>query len=248
MNKKYLLHLIAIIMVTVLNVSLLSCGSDNDDDDIDITPISLIAGDDKTIQGADTISSSNRFVAYGKGNVVHGWHVGEASLVVNGKKRVPIKVLPKYHLYDDPICNWGCDINYVKANQKQGVLSGKSTNTLLAYENAGAASILSYTFENGKLKSILAIVSTNHASQYGSYLAERYLMLPYYEGENTYFIGANGTDLDNATTAVIMQVYSISQLVTLYLPAQDYSTRTSRGQIDIEKIAKEYINQFFMYL
>lgn len=226
MKKKVVLHLMAIMMVPMLSVGFYSCSSD-DDDDIDTSPISVLAGKDHTIVGADTIASSNKFVAYGNKNVVHGWHVGEAKLVVNGKKTIDISVQPVYHLYDDPVCNWGCDQNIVKFHQRQGKLSSKSNSNLLAYEDAGAASILAYNFENGKLKSILAVVSTKYTSQYSSFLAERYLMLPYYKGENMYFIGADGISLEDAKTVAAMQVYSTSQLVTMYFPAKDYLPNSS---------------------
>ena len=246
MNKNFLGNLQTFVMVAMLSFGFASCGSDDDDEDngVDTTPISLLAGQEKTIQGADTISTSNRFVAYASKNIVHGWHVGEAALVVNGRKTISITVLPAYHLYDDPVCNWGCDVNYVKSNQKQGTISSKSTNTLLAYEDAGAASTLAYSFENGKLKAVMAVVSTRHSSQYASYLAERFLMLPYYKGEDTYFIGADNIELADAKTVVVMQVYSVSQLVTMYMPASDYSTRTSQSSSDIENRAKSLLKEF----
>jgi hypothetical protein len=136
---------------------------------------------------------------------------------------------------------WGCNIDYIKNNQRQGVISSKSTNTLLAYEDAGAASILAYTFENGKLKSIAAVVSTNHASQYASYLSERFLMLPYYKGSDTYFIGADALELENANTVVVMQVYSASQLISIYMPASDYTT-SSHSARNIKHLKREVVN------
>ncbi len=150
-------------------------------------------------------------------------------------------MLPQYNLYDDPVCNWGCDMNYVKNHQKQGNLSSKSTETLLAYENAGAASYLAYLFDNGKLVGIMALVSTNYTSRYASYLSERYIMVPYYEGENTYFIGADDIDIDNAKTLVRMEVYSVSLLRTVYMPANSNQTRSSK--ISIEERTKRIINQ-----
>ncbi len=65
----------SMMMLSVMTLPMMvACGGDDSDDGggIDTTPISLTAGKDKTIQGADTISSSNEFVAYGKKNVVHG--------------------------------------------------------------------------------------------------------------------------------------------------------------------------------
>jgi hypothetical protein len=236
----------SMMMLSVMTLPMMvACGGDDSDDGggIDTTPISLTAGKDKTIQGADTISSSNEFVAYGKKNVVHGWHVGEATLMVNGKKTISISVLPMYHLYDDPVCNWGCNINYVKSHQTQGTINSKSTNDNLIYENAGAASALVYVFKNGALSSIGAVVSTNHTSQYASYLSERYLMLPYYHGEDTYFIGADAIELEKAKTVAVLQVYSSTQLVTIYMPASDYTRSAYSGAVNYENIAKEIMMQ-----
>ena len=238
---------VGLVMMAVLSYGMTACGGDdgNDDGGIDTTPISLSAGKDKTIQGADTNISSNRFVAYGSKNVVHGWHVGEATLMVNGKKSIPISVLPNYYLYNDPVTEWGCSMDYVKKNQKQGTLNTKNTDASLVYENAGAASFLVYNFENSKLKSIGAIVSTNHTSQFASFLAERYLMLPYYQGEDTYFIGADGMELKDAKSVVVLQVYSSKYLIALYLPANDYvtSTRSIHSENKILSHIKTLIEQ-----
>lgn len=248
MKKKNLILLFAMMMAATFCVGFASCGGSDDDEDdgVDTTPISLVAGKDKTIQGADTITTSNKFVAYATKNVVYASHVGEAALVVNGKKTIPIKVLPAYHLYDDPVCKWGCDVNYVKNNQKQGTISSKSTSEMVVYEDAGAASFLIYRFKNSKLESVAALVSTNHTSQYASYLAERYLMLPYYQGKDTYFIGADNIDLESASTVVMMEVYNVEYLMTAYMPAKDYSSRSNRSVgngDDLREIAKSLMSE-----
>lgn len=219
---------VGLVMMAVLSYGMTACGGDdsNDDGGIDTTPISLSAGKDKSIQGADTISSSNRFVAYGSKNVVHGWHVGEATLMVNGKKSIPISVLPNYYLYNDPVTEWGCSMDYVKKNQKQGTINSKSTSELLAYDNAGGATLLAYQFKDGKLAAIMALVSTNHSSALSNYLAERYLMIPYYEGDKEYFIGMDGLDIETAKTAVMLDLYNTNTWSVLYTKAEKSSTRS----------------------
>lgn len=83
-----------------------SCGSDdNDEDNVDTSPISIYSDGEKVIEWADTITSSNPFVAYATGNKVSAFHVGETSLLVNGKHTISIKVKPLYNLYDDPVNN-----------------------------------------------------------------------------------------------------------------------------------------------
>ncbi len=234
----------SVLLLCGMTLGLMACGSDDDEDDgVDTTPISMLAGNEKTISGADTITVANEFVAYAKGNVVNAWHVGETSLLVNGKKTISLKVNPVYHLYNDPICNWGCSLSDVRNHQKQGTLSSKSDNEILVYENAGAASLLGYNFENGKLKSVIAMVSTNHSSSYASYLTERFLMLPYYEGEDTYFMGADNISLEEANTVVVMKIYSTSYLSTVYMPANQIATRSSMATRDFENEAQEIIHK-----
>lgn len=66
-------RVLGVALLAVISFGLTACSSDDDDekdDGIDTTPITLIAGKDKTIQGADTISSSNKFVAYATKNTV----------------------------------------------------------------------------------------------------------------------------------------------------------------------------------
>ncbi len=222
---------------------LMACGSDDEEveDIIDSTPIILAAGNEKAIDGAESVSVSNEFVATVSGNVVKAWHVGETTLLVNGQKNISLKVYPVYNLYNDPVCNWGCDMNYVRSNQKQGTLSSKSDNTHLYYENAGAASILGYTFEGGKLESVIAVVSTNHASAYGSFLAERYLMIPTYIGEDTYFAGIDGISVEVANTFVLTQVYSVDYIATLYASAKKYPTRSVMSEQDLKSLVEEIL-------
>lgn len=235
------------LLAVFMSFGMIACGDDDDDADneagVDTNPISLIAGYEKTIQGADTISPSNEFVAYGKGGTVHAWHVGETELLVNGKKRIPIVVKPAYYLYNDPVLEWGCTIDHVKSLQKQGTLSSRSNDKTLYYENAGAASVMAYTFENGKLKNVVAVVSTNHTSQYASFLAERYLMLPLYEGEETYFMGIDGLKMESAKTVVLLQVYSVKYLAAVYGPVSEQSTRSS----SLEDVAREKVQEVLSY-
>lgn len=245
MNKKYY-FMTAILFVLPLSICLLSCGDDSDDDDnIDTTPITLTAGKDKVIAGADTITSSNEFVAYATKNKVHGWHVGETSLLVNGKKTISIKVRPQYTLYNDPVCEWGCSVEYVKKNQAQGTINSKSTDELLAYDNAGGATLLAYSFKNGKLDAVMAVVSTNHTSTLGDYLAERYLMVPLYSGKDTYFAGMDGMDEDHAKTLVLMELYDTSNWLVYYTKFEKTSTRS---EMDNDRAQKELYKKIITLL
>ena len=63
-EKKHFWSLLTLMTVAMLSIGFASCSKDDDDTDdgVDTTPITLYAGDNKTIMGADTISTSNRFV------------------------------------------------------------------------------------------------------------------------------------------------------------------------------------------
>ena len=250
------INLLLLALATFSVCLFVSCGGSDEDDGtsgtetpekiIDTKPITMYVGKEHTIQGADTINSSNPFVAYGTKNVVHAWHVGEASLLVNGKATVPVTVLPKYTLYDGPICNWGCDVNYIKENQKQGTLEEKTVSGqyVCGYKDAGAASLLTYNFVDGKLKTILALVSTKYTTDYAKFLAERYYMFPEYEGKKYYFIGADNTDVDIATTVVYTEVYSVDYLLTAYMSMNEYKSSTRSSNIEqLMEEAKNLINE-----
>jgi len=243
--KKNYFYLLGIALVTMLSFSFISCGDDDDDKDdgIDTTPIKMVAGADKIIQGADTISSSNRFVAYGLNNTVHAWHVGETSLLVNDKKTISITVSPQYYLYDDPVCEWGCSMDYVKSHQKEGTFNSKSTEKVLAYDNAGGATLLAYMFEDNKLTTVMAMVSTNHTSTLGSYLAERFLMIPMYQGEKTYFAGVDGIDVEHSNTFVYMDMYNTKTWEVAYIASNKANTRSS-DNIEYKKRIKKELDSF----
>ena len=213
--------------------TMVACGNDNDDEEeerekeemIDTTPISFYSDGKKVIAGADTIVSSNTYVVYAKGNEVFGYHIGEAELLVNNKKTIQVKVLPRHHIYDDPICKWGCDRNYVESNQKQGTLV-ESTPERLEYHDVGNAMALYYYFNNNKLSGVATLVSTLYTTAYAEYFAERFLMLPDYEGENTYFVGIDALEEKSAKTAVVMEVYNDDYIMAMYMPVNELSTRS----------------------
>ena len=127
-------------------------------------------------------------------------------------------------------------------NQNQGVLSSKSDSQYLIYEDVGKSNaVLMYTFDNGKLKSIGAVVSTSFTSEYATYLSERYLMLPYETNKDTYFIGIDALDVDKANTYVVLQIYDYRTLIAIYMPPS--SVKKTRSEFDlmneVEKTKRE---------
>lgn len=247
MKKKFLCRYLSFTLATLLAFLLVSCNKDEEKEEevIDTTPISLYVGDQKSIEGATTITSDNEFVAYVKDLNVYGSHVGATTVQVNGKKTITVNVLSKNRfLCDDPICNWGCSIDYILENQKEGTLLEQKANTL-SYKNAGCMTGLIYQFEDNRLKSIAALISTLYTSQFTDYLLERFVMIPYYEGENVRFVGVDALKVDDANTFVSMEVYNVNYLVVIYLPKGEQNRAVSDPQV-LSKEMKEHINNFLL--
>lgn len=220
-----------------------SCSKDDKEDDIDTTPISLYVGDQKEIQGAKSLSSANDFIAVTKDNTIEGFHVGKTRISVNNSKSIDITVKSIHNLYDDPVCNWGCTMNEVRQKQTQGKYSSRSDNDALIYENAGGASFIMYSFNNGKLKSVGVVVSTNHLSQFTDYLLDRFLMTTVYYGKDTYFAGIDGSSMEIAKTFVMMEVYNVDYMIALYTPVSKTPTRSAQDTSYTDEIIKEIKNR-----
>ena len=238
MNKY--LKMMAFAVLSVFSLTILSC---SDDDSEDTTPIKLYVGDKTVVNDATNLESDNRFVAtVTNDNNVVGSHVGETFIKVNGKKRIPVTVMGKFKTYDDPITDWGATQAQVKAKQKQGTLSEKSDNEILAYENAGHADLIAYFFKDGKLNAIITLVSTTWTSEFADYLLERYLMAPIERDNETYFVGMNALELSQASTMVLLQVYNAKYLSTYYTKNENNTKVKSRipksERNKIEKIIK----------
>jgi len=242
MNRKNLLwSVFAIMMATTLSVGFASCSSDDDDKEIDTSPITLYAGNKTILEGANEVVSENSFIAFiNNDKSIEGFHVGETFIKVNGKYRIPLTVKGKYNTHNDPVTNWGCSQSYVKSHQTQGTLSSKSTNEMLVYENVGHADLLGYSFENGKLNGIITMVKTAYTSEYAGYLAERYFMIPYETDDDTYFVGIDALETKDAKTFVMLEIYNATYLSTVYMPFSKASSSANSKSNVIKKMKKAF--------
>ena len=96
-----------------------------------------------------------------------------------------------------------------------------------------------------QLSAVMAMVSTNHSSTLADYLGERYLLLPYYQGEKEYFVGMDGLDEEHAKTAVLLDLYNTSTWGVMYTNASS-SSKARSGEIcfDAKKELARKIIQF----
>lgn len=247
MKKKFLCRYFSFTLVTLLALVLVACNKNEKEEEeivIDTTPIRLYVGDEKSIEGAITITSENEFVANVKDLKVYGYHVGTTTVEVNEKEKITVNVLSKNpFLCDDPICNWGCSKDYILENQKEGTFF-EQTDAAVTYKNAGCMTGLIYQFKDNKLNGIGAIISTQYSSQFMDYLLERFIMIPYYEGEKMLFMGADALKVGDANTIVYMEVLDLNYLAVVYAPNSQKSRAVSDSQIiskDIKNLLDSYL-------
>lgn len=250
MEKKHFWTLFTVTMAALLASSMIACSKDDDkekEDPIDTEPIMLFVGEQKSIKGAQTISSTNEFIAYVKDLNVYGSHIGTTTVQVNGKTSVTVDVLSKQpYLCQDPICNWGCDMAYVMEHQKEGSDMMIKDNSI-AYKNAGCRTMLMYYFQNNKLANVTALISTAYTSRFTDYLLERFVMAPYYEGKDVTFYGYDALTLAEAKTIVSLEVYSAEYLMVMYFQNSRQS-RAIFNQQSLEEDIKEQIAQISLEL
>ena len=241
MKSKSLWSFLTLSLISICSFIMVSCGGGDDSSDIDIdtTPITLYVGSKSKVNKANSLKSENEFVALvdNQEKSIKGYHVGTTFVKVNEKYRIPVTVKGSYNTYDDLITEWGCSQANIKSKQKQGTLSSKSSSDNLLYEKVGKADIIGYSFENGKLASIIAFVSTTYLNNYTNYIAERYFMLPYEKDAKTYFIGGDALTLDDSKTIVVLEVYNTKYLSCVYMPASKYKS-SSKSNIN------NYVNNF----
>jgi hypothetical protein len=218
---------IGFVLKTIFSFGLVSCGSDGDDDPgISITPSSVSMHYDDTkqlsAQGATSWSSNDEFVAkVDQSGLVTGGHVGTTQIIAsNGKKTsiCDVTITPQYFLYDTPLLDWGISMTSVKSQETHELLSTKENNLMYNYTKGEIACLLTYNFENDKLRGIVVILNYSYYVDAGYYLLERYQ--PVAESEGMYvFLDALTKDKANTTIGLETTTISGSKVVSIiYIP------------------------------
>ena len=206
---------LGLMLISVMSYGLTSCGSDDDDAGISITPssVSMHYEDTKQLsaQGATSWSSNDDFVAkVDQTGLVTGGHVGTTQITAsNGKKTAicEVTITPEYNLYDTPILEWGASENSIKSKETHEFLSSSGDYLYYDYTKGKSSCFLAYNFENGKLKGILVVLDYSYYADAGYYLLERYQ--PVGESEGMYlFIDA--LTQSKATTAIGFETSTMS--------------------------------------
>ena len=214
--KKILLMLAMMLPMAMFT----ACSKDDEEkESVDTTPISLLVDDTHRIEMNITpskVSSENNFVAsIDENGVVEGNHVGNTNVSINDKYTIPVEVKGNYHLYDDPVTEWGCSTSYIKENQKQGSLKTEDSDAIV-YENCGNAEMITYLFENGKLNGVGVILNSSYTDEVALHLKERYMFIT---ETNNVIMGVNSYKKELATTiATITLSDNLRYWVVIYMP------------------------------
>lgn len=202
MKKKLFFTMLTLIMCLAFS----ACSGSDSDSGINTSPMTIYAGDSVAISGANNIESADSFVVFSKKNYVKGFHIGQTSVKVNGKYTIPVTVKGKSTFYGDPIMNWGCSEDYVKANQLQGTLSPQSTSKLLIYNNVGKSTNIVYGFNNGSLVYVGTLVEDVYSSDFFDYLLERFFLISEMDNGRMCFFGLNALKETKATIEDVLEV------------------------------------------
>ena len=231
-EKMKIVKWMACACIVLPSMSLVSCSSDDDKDSINTSPITVYAGSKYNIEGdVNSAVSSNEFVALVEKNQVTGNHVGETSITVNSKHKIPVTVRPKFMIMDDPVTDWGASKTTIKQKHKQGTLK-QETSDMVAYEKCGDADMVAYSFKNGKLAGIVVMMAMSKMNAYVDYLTERYAFLPE-QYENYTFLGFDAYSLEQSTTVAALSIYNTQYLSCVYMPTADFKSGAKAPKLNI---------------
>ena len=231
-EKSKIVKWMACVCIALPVMSLVSCSSDDNEENINTAPIIVYAGGTYNIEGdVNSAVSSNEFVVLVEKNEVTGNHVGEASITVNSKYNIQVNVRPRYMIMDNPVTDWGASKATIKQKHKQGTLK-QETSDMLAYEKCGDADMVAYSFKNGKLAGIVVMMAMSNMTAYTNYLKERFAFFPE-QHENYTFLGFDAYTLEQSTTVVALSIYNTQYLSCVYMPTADYKSGAKAPKMNV---------------
>lgn len=197
MNKLMKLSLLVISMT--LAISFQSCSKD---DEVEKTK-TLYVGDTMKIENGAT--TENEFVAYiSDGNLIAS-HVGKTKVNNNGTV-FELEVLGRHSM--DIQLNWDLTPDQIKENQKKGILKSDAVEwdaRFIVYAESGYANLLTYAFEDDKLKIIRFYTNISNQEEVTNYLKERYFFdKQLYNGKK--FIGMDALKQSDMSSSVTLTI------------------------------------------
>lgn len=235
---------VGLMLMTSLSYGLISCGSDGDDEPgISITPASVSMHYDDTQQlkadGATSWTVNDDFVAKVDGSgLVTARHIGTTQVIAsNGKKSAicEVTVTPEYDLFDNPIFDWGASESSISSKESHAFLRGSDNILFYDFSKNSTSCILGYSFKNGGLSSINAILNYSDYAKAGNYLIERYQPIGEDDGM---FVFLDALTKDKAKTLVGLTTMKLSGSTVTSIIFMSASTASNSG-LSISNVLNE---------
>lgn len=201
-----------ILLIALILLTITSCKKDDPGPSYSFDKSDLVLFRNGTTQlkvtGATTevfkyTSNNDNIASVSSTGLITGNRVGKTIIRVaynNYKDSCNVSIMPLYNTFVEPITEFGISKSYLKSKEKR-ILYTESA-TIAIYKGSREEKYVSYFFENDKLTSSAAILSSSYSSAIGSYMAERYVIVSLspvlgYSVDNKFMVGTSlSADLD----------------------------------------------------
>lgn len=241
--KRILFYVTAIVSLTLFA----ACSKD-DGDSFNITSsksVELTSKKTSQIECSDskaTYASENEYVAtVSETGLITGKRIGETYIDVNGQKSIKVSVTPVYTQFTEPQFLFGATKDEVYA--KVGTNYSLSNESGIAYitTNDRVRGYL-YLLKDGKVSSVVMVVSSSYFSSLTNFLLERYAPATFSEEDYT-VLYVNALTADKITMIIGEQVYSASIIYVVYLPYANSKSRSVTNSESIKRQVKSLLDE-----
>ena len=243
--KRILFYVTAIVSLTLF------AACSKDDNDFKITsPTSIELTSKKTSQiecsdSKTTFASEDEYVAtVSASGLITGKRIGETYIDVNGQKSIKVSVTPVYTQFSEPQFLFGATKDEVYA--KVGTNYSLSNESGIAYTTTNdRVRGYIYLLKDGKVSSVVMVVSSSYFSSLTDFLLERYAPATFSE-ENYTVLYVNALTADKITMIIGEQVYSASIIYVAYLPYTNSKSRSVTNSESVKLQVKSLLDKFIL--
>jgi hypothetical protein len=211
---------------------------DSDELTLKKSEVSLSYGDKYQIEAESNYSitylSENTFHAtVSSSGMVTAGRVGETNIKVtdeNDSKKLKVKVLPVYTIYETPYLEFGVTKSQVISKLGSDYQTTENSTSIFYLGSDVYVDLIMYSFDNaGKLDMVgVAVVGTISTTLLENFLNERYYYVGEYEDEDTgtNYLFINALNESNATLGVDMMYNSETGYWFIFYTALDTTSRS----------------------
>ena len=244
---------VGLLLVAFVSFGITSCGSDDDEPSISVTPTSIIMHYDDTQQlkaeGSTATSwtvGDDYIASVDQTGLVKGLHIGSTQVKVSDGKTsayCDVTITPEYNLYEEPIMSWGTSKSSIVASETHKSLNASSSDYFMYdYSQGSTACIMVYGFKNNKLESAMAILNKSLFVTAGLFLLERYQ--PVYIGNDNEYLFMDAMTDSKAKTIVLLSFQKLDgSNVTTVLYSDKSKVSSTRTMMKSPVIPIEMWNQ-----